>query len=162
MNKPYMYRGLRERLRLNSRDYAKLYQAWVRMKNRCYDPNNASYAHYRQRGIEVCEEWNNSFEPFALWAVSNGWDSKLSLDRIDNNGNYEPTNCRWSDMKAQGRNRSSCIYITHDGVTKSLIEWCETFGVPHHLPLNRINRGYTDFSKIFAKVDYRTGGVLHY
>ena len=162
MSKSYLYRGLRERLGLNSVDYAKLYRAWIRMKGRCYDPKNASYEHYRLHGVEVCKEWRNSFEPFALWAIENGWDSKLTLDRIDGEGNYEPTNCRWADKKAQGRNRSSCIYITHDGVTKSLIEWCEVFGVPHHLPLNRINRGHTDFSQIFAKIDYRTGGVLHY
>lgn len=162
MSKGYIYRGLRERLKLNSSDYRKLYQSWIRMKNRCYDPNNASYEHYRKHGIEVCEEWKTSFEPFALWAVENGWDSKLTLDRIDNAGNYEPLNCRWTSQKVQARNRSTCIYITHDGVTRSLIEWCEFFNIPHHLPLNRINRGYTDFSKIFAKVDYRTGGVLNY
>lgn len=162
MSKPHSYCGLRDKLGLSSSDYKKLYQAWQRMNRRCYDPNNASYEHYRKRKIEVCEAWKNSFEPFAIWAIQSGWDSKLSLDRINNEGNYEPTNCRWADTKTQGRNRSSCIYITHNGETKSLIEWCETFGIPHYLPLNRINRGYTDFFKIFAKVDYRTGGVLHY
>lgn len=160
--KPYAYKGLRQKVGLSSKEYEKLYGAWKRMIGRCYDPNNASYSHYTSREIEVCHEWKYSFENFLLWSLENDWKPGLTLDRIDNDGHYAPNNCRWVDMKTQGRNRSSCVYLTHNGETKSLIEWCEIYGVPHHLPLNRLNRGYTDFEQLFSKVDWRTGGMLHY
>ena len=160
--KLYAYRGLRESVGLSSKEYASLYQDWKRMLNRCYDPNNASYKHYNGKGIEVCTEWKYSFENFLRWSIEHGWSYNLSLDRIDNDGDYLPKNCRWATSKVQARNRSTCIYLTHDGETKSLIEWCEMYGVPHYLPLNRLNRGCTDFDTLFCKVDLRTGGGLHY
>ena len=159
--KPYSYKGLRESVGLSSKEYTSLYQAWKRMLNRCYDPNNAAYGYYNGR-IEVCTEWKYSFANFLLWAVNNGWKLGLSLDRIDNNGNYQPSNCRWATAKQQCRNRRSCVYLTRNGVTKSLIEWCEIFGVPHYLPLNRLNRGCTDFDALFRKTDMRSGGDLYY
>lgn len=158
----HSYPGLRASVGLSSKDYAKLYQSWKRMLNRCYDPNNASYRHYRKKGIEVCVEWKYSFENFLRWSIENGWKAGLSLDRIDNSGHYSPQNCRWATSKTQARNRDSCIYITHNGETKSLIEWCEIFGVPHYLPYNRIRRGKTEFEEIFAKVNFTTGGDLYY
>ena len=159
--KPYSYKGLRESVGLSSQEYSRIYQAWCRMLYRCYNPNNPSYYFYNGR-INVCTEWKYSFENFLLWAVENGWKPGLSLDRIDNDGDYQPSNCRWATAKQQGRNRRSCVYLTHDGVTKTLIEWCEEYGVPHHLPLNRMRRGCTDFDTLFCKTDLRSGGVLHY
>jgi len=158
----HLYPGLRVSVGLSSKEYAKLYQSWKRMINRCYDPNNASYRHYRKKGVEVCIEWKYSFENFLRWAIEHGWSEGLSLDRIDNNGDYSPNNCRWATSKTQARNRDSCIYLTHNGETKSLIEWCEVFGVPHYLPCNRIRRGCTDFDEIFSKVNRQTGGGLYY
>lgn len=154
--------GLRESVGLTSSDYNKLYQSWKRMLNRCYDPNNASYQYYRSKGIEVCAEWKYSFENFLIWSLKNGWNLALTLDRIDNDCDYSPNNCRWATWKTQGRNRSSCVYLTHNGETKSLIEWCEIFEVPHYLPSNRLHRGCEDFEQLFSKVDLRTGGELHY
>lgn len=160
--KPYSYKGLRKKVGLSSEEYARLYGSWKRMNNRCYDPNNPSYLHYSSNGIEVCTEWKYSFENFLLWSLENGWKPGLTLDRIDSTGDYSPTNCRWANWKTQGRNRSTCVYLTHNGETKCLIEWCEIYGVPHYLPLNRLNRGCTDFEQLFSKVDLRTGGELHY
>ena len=158
--KPYSYMGLRQSVGLSSEEYSRVYKAWKRMLNRCYDPNNASYKYYSGR-IEVCTEWRYSFENFLRWSLGNGWQKNLSLDRIDNDGNYEPSNCRWVTMKQQGRNRRTCIYLTHNGVTKTMMEWCEIFNVPYHIPSNRFRRGCTDFDKLFSKIDYRSGGVLY-
>lgn len=161
MNAHY-YPGLRQEVGLSTKDYDRIYKSWKRMLNRCYDSNNASYCHYRSRGIEVCVEWRYSFENFLRWAISNGWKPQLTLDRVDNEGDYEPLNCRWATSKTQARNRSTCVYLTHNGETKTLIEWCEIFGVPHYLPSNRIRRGCTNFDEIFSKVNRVTGGDLHY
>lgn len=160
--KPYSNKGLKEKVGLSSQEYSSLYESWRRMKSRCYNPKNPSYHRYAERGIEVCAEWKYSFENFLIWSLENGWDLALTLDRIDNDCDYSPNNCRWATWKTQGRNRSSCVYLTHNGETKSLIEWCEIFGVPHYLPSNRLNRGCEDFEQLFSKVDLRNGGELHY
>lgn len=87
----------------------RLYDVWNCMKQRCENPKNRNYRQYGARGISVCEEWKN-FETFRAWAMSNGYDETAkrgicTIDRINNDGNYEPSNCRWVDMKTQSQNR---------------------------------------------------------
>jgi len=82
----------------------KLYQAWADMKSRCYNPKSSEYTRYGSRGITVCNAWLNSSKTFIEWAITFGDTSGLSLDRIDNNGNYEPDNCRWATKSTQARN----------------------------------------------------------
>ena len=89
--------------------YSRLYGVWNNMRNRCYNPNKESYKHYGGRGIRVCDEWLHSFAAFKEWAMSTGYDpsapyGQCTLDRIDVNGNYEPSNCRWVDFKTQANN----------------------------------------------------------
>ena len=87
----------------------RLYSVWRGMKDRCFRPNAVNYKFYGGRGITVCDEWYNSFEAFYEWAMANGYAENLTIDRIDANGNYEPSNCRWITIQEQQRNRRKSL-----------------------------------------------------
>ncbi len=106
-----------------------LHATWDRMKSRCYNPNYEHYDRYGGRGISVCEEWKNDFKAFYDWAMANGYTQSATLDRIDNDGNYCPENCRWATKKQQCNNRSSCVYIEHNGEKRTVTEWANLIGI---------------------------------
>lgn len=81
-----------------------LYPVWQNMKSRCLNPNTESYSNYGARGITICDEWSDSFEVFEKWAILNGYNKNLTIDRINNDGNYDPFNCRWVSRTIQARN----------------------------------------------------------
>lgn len=114
-----------------------LYAVWNSMKGRCYNPNNCSYKRYGARGITVCKEWID-FEGFSLWALSSGYKEGLSIDRIDNDGNYCPENCKWSTTKEQNNNRIVSLIFTHNGKTQNLSAWCEELNLPYFRTWQRI------------------------
>ena len=85
--------------------HPRLYRIWQGMKSRCYYPKNKCYHCYGGRGIKICDEWHHNFDAFANWALANGYNDSLSIDRVDVNGNYEPSNCRWATNEEQQRNK---------------------------------------------------------
>ncbi len=101
------------------------------MKERCYRKNNSNYDRYGGRGIIVCNEWlgKNGRINFYNWAIENGYRKDLTIDRIDNNGNYEPSNCRWANIFEQANNKRNNLKITYNGKTKTLLQWSRIFGI---------------------------------
>ncbi len=134
----------RNKVNLNSSDYEKLYNTWRNMMHRCYDEKSDRYYTYGARGIKICEEWKNDFKIFAKWATDNGWKVGLSIERKDYNGMYCPENCTFITMKEQARNKTNNIYLTIDGVTKCIAEWCENSKVQAKTAYARYKRGYRD------------------
>jgi len=121
----------------------RLYNIWQGMKSRCNNPNVKCYKSYGGRGIKVCEEWEN-YEGFEKWALLNGYTEKLTIDRINANGNYEPSNCRWVTMKEQLRNKRNTVYVTYNGVKKPLKTWAEEIGISYETLRSRRIKGWTD------------------
>lgn len=132
----------------------KLYRVWCSMRERCSNPNNKSYSRYGGRGITVCEEWN-SFSTFKEWALKNGYFEKLTIDRINNEEGYKPSNCRWVDHKTQNRNYSRNHLITYMGKTQCLTDWAEEFGIKRATVLYRLKQG-KPLELVFDKRDRRT------
>lgn len=131
----------------------RLYNIWSGLKGRCNNPNDPRYDRYGGRGISVCEEWNKSFQSFYDWAISNGYSDDLTIDRIDNDGNYDPTNCKWSTNKEQCNNRSSNINIKIGNATKALTEWCEIFNVDTKRTMARYSRdGFVSIDRLFNDI----------
>lgn len=92
-----------------------LYHVWQGMKKRCYNKNDKSFYLYGERGISVCPEWKNEFLNFYNWSIKNGYTEGLTIDRINPNGNYEPSNCRWATPKQQSNNKRNNSFIIHNG-----------------------------------------------
>lgn len=131
-----------------SRKYSNLYSCWNTMRHRCYNPQNERYKYYGARGITVCDEWKKSFEPFLNWALSNGYEKGLTIDRVDVNGNYEPNNCRWVSNLCQARNKRNNRMVEFQGETKCVSQWCEDLNLPYHTIRARLRLGW-DAEKAF-------------
>lgn len=122
--------------------HTPLYVTWCNMKQRCNNKNASYYYCYGGRGIKVCDEWENSFETFRDWALANGYEDGLTIDRLNNDGNYEPSNCKWSTQKEQSRHRRNNINLTIGGITKTLVEWSEIFHLPYGTLYERYCKGW--------------------
>lgn len=131
----------------HGRSGERLHKIWKSMKNRCYNERDMSYKNYGARGIAVCEEWKNDFCSFKEWALANGYDDKLSIDRINVNGNYEPDNCRWATRKTQANNTTRNHYLTIGGITKTMREWAEHYKIPYSTFRARIMRSNGNVEK---------------
>lgn len=108
----------------------KIYWIWHSMIQRCEDEKNSQYRLYGGRGIVVCPEWHDS-SCFIEWALNNGYQEGLTIDRIDSNGNYEPNNCRWVNWEVQANNTRRNHYVEIGGVTKTVAQWARENGIPY-------------------------------
>ena len=118
-----------------------LYGVWIKIVARCCDENDKYYHRYGGRGIKVCERWRKSFEDF-LADVGERTEEKPTLDRIDNDGNYEPENVEWASYKRQARHTRRSVNLTHDGVTRCAAEWAEVTGIHYWTIHYRIKAGW--------------------
>lgn len=118
-------------MRKHGQRNTRLYKCWCDIKSRCYNENNKCSKWYKDKGIIVCDEWKDSFKNFYDWAMRNGYKENLTIDRINNNGNYEPTNCRWVDMSTQVSNTSllrSTNTSGYRGINKKGNKWQSYIG----------------------------------
>jgi hypothetical protein len=136
----------------------RLYSIWLHMRERCNNEHHCAYSRYGGRGIKVCEEWND-YLAFKAWALANGYKEGLTLDRIENDGNYEPSNCQWSTSKEQANNRSSNRILEIGGVQHNIQKWCEITGLPRHIADGRLRRGWSA-ERTFATPILTKGGKI--
>lgn len=119
----------------------RLYRVWMAMKTRCGVIGHIGYKNYGERGITVCESWKNDFVCFKDWALNNGYQDGLTIDRIDVNGNYCPENCRWITNDEQQNNRRNNHIIEFDGEKYTLAQASKFFGIPQSTLWSRIKKG---------------------
>ena len=117
---------------------SKLYGVWTAMHQRCSNPNNKLFHRYGGRGIKVCRRWGD----FTKFRDDMGDPNGLTLDRIDNDGPYSPSNCRWATQSRNARNRSSARMLTHRGKTMCVTDWAEATGISKRTILGRLGRGW--------------------
>lgn len=130
----------------------RLYSIWQGMKNRCLNPNASNYKYYGGKGVKICDEWIEDFEKFQKWSLSNGYRDNLTIDRIDVNGNYEPSNCRWVTMFEQNNEHKSRVYeIKHNNEVYSLKEFCSIIGISYPKIQTQLYRGKTTIEEIEEK-----------
>lgn len=123
--------------------HTPLYNVWYGIKQRCYYKKNISYKNYGARGIKICQEWLDDFMDFYNWAMDNGYQEGLTIDRIDVNGNYEPSNCKWSTKEQQANNKRNNVNFTYDDKTMSLKAWCRYLGISYKTCMTRKHRGHS-------------------
>lgn len=119
----------------------KLHRVWCNIKTRCTNPNYDKYKYYGGKGVKMCDEWQHSFLAFKKWCYENGWDESLEIDRIDNNGDYSPDNCRCITHKANCRNRSTSRKYEIDGIEMCLSEIAERYCISEKTIRYRLNCG---------------------
>ena len=123
------------------------------MRLRCYNENNVNYKYYGGKGVTICDEWLLSFENFFDWAINNGYNENLTIDRIDSEKEYSPDNCKWSTKKEQAYNRSISVKLTLNGRTMYMTEWAEELGIDKKTLSWRYRNGWSDEEILSNKKD---------
>lgn len=126
---------------------SRLYRVFISMIDRCERKGHVQYANYGGRGIKVCEEWRHDYSAFREWALASGYDDgaahgKCTIDRIDPDGDYSPTNCRFTSMVEQNNNKRNNRLVTIDGKTQSVTQWCRELGLNSKTVNSRIHMGW--------------------
>ena len=143
--------------------HSRLQSIFQGMKTRCYNPKDKHYKNYGGRGIRVCDEWNNrervpekdnatkGYLAFKKWALENGYADNLTIDRINVNGNYEPSNCRWITHKEQCNNTTRNRLITYKGKTQTVKQWCDELNLPYGAIIQRFCTYHWTAEKAFEE-----------
>lgn len=130
-----------------------LYQRYTSIKGRCFNKKDTNYKSYGGRGITMCDEWVNSYVRFKEWALLNGFSPNLQIDRIDNNGIYEPSNCRWVTAKINCNNRRNTILIEFNGTVNTISGWSEYFNIKRGYFAHCIQIKKMSISEILKKLN---------
>lgn len=124
-----------------------IYFSWQSMKKRCCNPNCKDFKWYGGKGIKICDEWRNDYLKFREWSLENGHITGLTIDRVDNTKDYEPSNCRWvtqsENSKKMQREHQGKTILTHKGETHKLSEWARLLGINQSTLLYRLRRGWS-------------------
>ena len=138
-----------ERNRTHGDSRTKLYNHWVSMIYRCYNPKNQAYKWYGARGIKVCDEWKDYLK-FKEWVLSTRPDESYTVERIDVNGDYCPENCKWIPMGEQANNRTTNLIYEYNGKKQNLAQWCMELGLDYKLVHNRLFKSKWSFEKAIS------------
>lgn len=132
-----------ERLRSHGLSKERVYRIWAGIKTRCFTNNHHSYLHYGARGITICKEWEDDFLAFYNWAMANGYDDDLTIERREVNGNYEPNNCTWIPARDQPKNRRTSLFIDFQDLTMTPTEFSNAFDIPYTTVIKRLSDGWS-------------------
>ena len=127
----------------------RIYKIWAGIKTRCLNKNSIAYKDYGARGISICKEWESNILPFYNWAIANGYNDNLSIERIDVNGNYEPSNCKWIPKPEQSKNRRSNHLITYNNETHTIADWATNLNINYGKLYLRLKRYKWSIDKAF-------------
>jgi hypothetical protein len=128
----------------------KLNTVWLGMRKRCLTPTCKNFRWYGARGIKICQEWD-SYERFEEWSLKSGYAPGLSIDRINNDGNYEPSNCRWATLLEQNNNSRWNIVIAFGGKRQTLAQWARELNVPYNKMRYRYHHGWTNEEVLYGR-----------
>ena len=145
--------GLSKRNIVHNESNTRLFKIWLGIIYRCTKPNSAAYHNYGGRGISIFDEWKDSFISFRDWATTHGYRDELTLDRIDNDKGYYPTNCRWADRRTQANNMRKNRHITYDNKTMTVSEWSIETNIGATTLRNRLYRGWSVEKALTTPVD---------
>lgn len=149
-----------KRLTRHNKFGTREYNIWAAIKRRCYNLNDKEYKNYGERGITICDKWL-TFEGF--WEdMQEGYSVELTIDRINVNGNYEKSNCRWATNEEQSNNMRSNLYHTHNGITLTISQWGKLLDIPHDRIRSRLKYGWTFEEAITKPVRQMRNNVKHY
>lgn len=129
---------------------SRLYEIWALIKQRCYNKKNKDYKSYGGRGIAMCDEWKKDFISFFDWSMANGYNPKLTIDRVNNNGNYSPDNCRWATLQEQANNKRVNRLISYKNEIHTIAEWARQVNIKERIIRSRLSMGWS-FEKACEK-----------
>lgn len=140
----------------HNQSYTRVYRIYAKIKRRCFAEDDPAFPRYGGRGITMCNEWKDSFESFSHWAYASGYRDDLSIDRIDNDGNYSPENCRWANVYEQANNKRNSTRYSYQGKTQTLASWCREKNMSYKVVWYRLSKGWP-FEEAISKPVSREG-----